>query len=118
MKDDDFQWERSSYHDTFIHCATAGATHQQWRSRLVAFVQLLGQAPAFHITDKGYQRFAEVLVTEGIGCIFRGHPFSVLSDIPGEIILMHPELPRSLVEPLCKALKDCWQGIPEQDALT
>jgi len=111
---DDFQWERTSYRDTFIHCSTAGATQEQWRSRLVAFVQLLERLPGFRIADNGYQRFLGVSVTPGIDCTFRGHPFRICSDIPGEIIVVHPELPRSLVEPLCEALKECWEQIPAQ----
>ncbi|MGE5321980.1 MAG: hypothetical protein ACM3SW_03925 [Actinomycetota bacterium] len=70
---DDFQWERTNYRDTFIHCSSADATQEQWCAQLVAFLQVLSRSPAFRITDNGYQRFTGVLVT-GIDCTFHGSP--------------------------------------------
>src|SRR6185437_2244214 len=114
---EDFQWQRTNYRETLIYCPSADVTYEQWRFRLVALLNLLARSPEFRITDNGYQRFPGVLVTEGVQCTFRGHLFRVWSDIPGQILVVHPELPRSLVEPLCNVLKDFWRSIPAPDAL-
>jgi hypothetical protein len=43
----------------------------------------------------------EVLITDGVKGLFKGHEFSMHSDWPGEILLMHRKLPRGAVELLC-----------------
>ena len=65
----------------------------------------------FQIHDNGYVRFPGVLVIEGVKGTYKGHRFSIWSDIPGEILLRHPDVPRSAVESLCGRIKECWLSL-------
>jgi hypothetical protein len=50
-------------------------------------------------------------VTEGVKGSFNAVSFSVLSDVPGEIILMHAGVRASVAEELCNKLSTLWLAV-------
>jgi len=79
-----------------------------WYRRMVSLVQSMEGSREFEIQDNGYRTDPGVFVTEGVSGSFKGHSFSIWSDVPGEIILRHSKGSRSMVEPLWHKVKECW----------
>lgn len=105
------QWTRSGYDTTLIQCSGAGLPREVWYGKVVSLIQNLEVADGPQIDDNGFRRFPGVLVTEGVKGAFRGHPFSIWSDHPGEILLMHRAVPRWAVELLCSGISECWHAV-------
>ena len=105
------QWVRSSYDTTVIQCSHDELPPDAWYEMVVSLIEGLKCTSEFRIHDNGYGKFPGVLVTEGVKGVYTGHAFSIWSDIPGEIVLKHPAVPRSAVEPLCRRVKECWLSI-------
>ena len=102
------KWERSSYDTTIMQCACVDMPLDSWYRRMVSLVQSMEGAGEFEIHDNGYRTHPGVFVTEGVSGSFKGHSFNIWSDIPGEIILKHSKGSRSMVEPLCIKVMECW----------
>lgn len=105
MNTNDMEWTRSSYDTTLMHCSGADLPLRLWFGRVGSLMDTLKGLSEFRIHDNG---FPGVLVIEGVKGTYKGHKFSIWSDIPGEILLRHPDVPRSAVESLCGRIKECW----------
>jgi hypothetical protein len=105
------EWTRSSHDTTVIHCAGDDQTFEIWYETVVSLIESMERTMQFRIHDNGYRKFHGVFVSEGVKGTYNGHDFSIWSDIPGEIILRHPEVPRSAVELLCSRVKECWLSL-------
>ena len=83
-------WDSTGGKTTVIQgLATTDADLSDWYSRVIAFVETVAKSSDFEVADNGYVRFPGVLVTSGIDAFFRGNPFRLWSDLPGELILSH-----------------------------
>ena len=80
----------------------------KWSRRVVEFVLSIAEAEDFDVEDNGYRRFPGVLVTGGVKCYFRGKPFEVWSDVPGEIIVRHESMGSRLGSELISRLEELW----------
>ena len=102
------EWNRIDHDKTFLRCLDDEATRAVWYERIASVIDALGASNEFQINDNGYRRFPSVLVTEGVKGTFKGNDFAIWSDHPGEILLIHPDVPRSSVELLCNRVRESW----------
>jgi hypothetical protein len=109
--------ERTNYHTTIMRRSGEDMPIRAWHRRMVSLIQAMEFMCEFDIRDNGYRRFPSVFVNGGVTGSFKGHRFSVWSDLPGEIILRHPGVPRSQVEPLCRTVEGCWLSLSEDQRL-
>lgn len=80
----------------------------QWYDRVVEFILKVAGSPDFEVKDNGFRRFPGVLVTDGVKGFFRGQPFEVWSDVPGELILRHESMGSRLGNELIPRLEALW----------
>ena len=102
-------WRFESGKTTIIHgLFVADADLSDWYSRVIAFVVTVAESPDFEVVDNGYRRFPGVLVTDGVTAFFRGNPFALWSDVPGELILTHASMGSRIGNELIRSLEALW----------
>ena len=110
-------WDFAGGKTTIIKgLAATNADLSDWYSQVIAFVETLAGSSDFEVIDNGYVRFPGVLVTDGIDAFFRGNPFQVWSDLPGELILCHGAMGSRNASQLIRSLEALWT--PDQGQVT
>ena len=103
-------WTFGSDDVTIVRCAQAHLPRDKWYQQMNLLLERMAGSGEFSVLDNGYKRYPGVFVTEGVKGSFSGGSFSVWSDVPGEIILMHAGVRASAVEDLCNKLSDLWMA--------
>ena len=93
---------------TIVRCADCHLPRSEWHQRLLLLLERMRESDEFSVLDNGYRRYPGLLVTDGVKSSFSGQSFSVWSDVPGEIILVHPGMRASIAEQLCNKLSELW----------
>jgi hypothetical protein len=101
-------WKLGHDNVTIVCAADRHLPRSEWHQRLCLLLERMEGAEEFSVVDNGYKRYPGVLVTEGVKSSFSGQSFSVWSDVPGEIILVHPGMRASIAEQLCNKLSELW----------
>ena len=93
---------------TTMRCAEGHLPRDKWHQQITLLLERMAGSSEFSVSDNGYKRYPGVFVTEGVKGSFSAGSFSVWSDVPGEIILIHSGMRASAVEELCNKLADLW----------
>jgi hypothetical protein len=101
-------WRIGADSATILRSTEAGLSREGWYQQIVALLEVLENDDAFSIVDNGYRRDPGVLVTSGVEVSIGGRSFGIWSDMPGEIILVHPGMRASRVEQICQRLSELW----------
>jgi hypothetical protein len=96
---------------TILRCAEDHLTFDKWYQQMILLLERMAGSGEFSILDNGYKHHPGVFVTEGVKGSFNAVSFSVLSDVPGEIILMHAGVRASVAEELCNKLSTLWLAV-------
>ena len=91
-----------------LRCAEGHLPRDKWYQQMILLLERMARSGEFSVSDNGYKRYPGVFVTEGVKGSFNAGSFSVLSDIPGEIILTHAGVRASAAEELCNKLSALW----------
>ena len=103
-------WKFSGRKTTIVKgLEQSNAELAQWYSRVIEFLLKVAESPDFEIENNGYNRYPGVLVTSGVKGYFRGKPFEIWSDMPGELILRHDAMGTHMARELIRRLKVLWE---------
>ena len=92
-----------------LECSNKELT--KWFRRVIDFILRIAASADFEVVDNGYRSFPGVLVTNGVKCYFRGTPFEIWSDVPGEIIIRHESMGYRLGNELIGRLEALWPSM-------
>ena len=93
---------------TLAKCSGGDMSMEQWYALVVSFIDALQANEDIRIKDNGYHRVPGVLVTDGVTGFFRDRQFSIWSDIPGELILKHQGMGKTMLAELREGFAVSW----------
>jgi hypothetical protein len=105
------EWICTGGDRTVLHVEGSDRSMEDWYELMLKFIQRISDSDVFEVKDNGYQRVPGVLVTDGIDIQYQFAWFSIWSDEPGEIVLVHDNLSNKKSIRACRELERIWNEL-------
>jgi hypothetical protein len=99
-------WEQGA-DTTTIRCRPHPQSREAWYVQLSAFITQLN-VPELALVDRQLISGGNPDFVDGIEYVFRGRHFRLISDVPGELLVLHGKMRAQHVEELCHLLSGAW----------
>jgi hypothetical protein len=102
-----FHWE-SADRTTVVRCSTAATDIEGWYAQLARWVGAVDGLGGIGLASRQCEVDRGQFVTAGVPARYQGREFSIWSDEPGELVLVHNGLRAGKLEKLCMEMAAVW----------